>query len=148
MCLRIENDAEICRAETDIECWKVLRFRPSGSMLTSPYYDEFVYKVGQMSESGVTISKEKRSVVIWGLDNLKTIEEFVVNKGLHSFANMEEACEWCAWKNKNDSRNFVLVRCHIPMGTLYVSGFDEVGRASYVSERLFVDELIFLNKPL
>ena len=121
-------------AENDITCYKVLT-----KDLVSPCYNQ-QYVLGEKIQSVLDYSQG------------------VVNKGLHTFACLEHACneaKYTIWYNKRtpklSDKAPIVVKCIIPQGSLYYSGspyysnpyYSDSSVLEFASEQLMPLEIVY-----
>ena len=115
-------------AKSDMTCYKVLT-----KDLVSPCYNQ-QYVLGEKIQSVLDYSQG------------------VVNKGLHTFACLEQACYEArntCWRNQRNpnlsDRAPIVVKCIIPQGSLYYSSYcyNSPSTVEYASNQLIPLEIVY-----
>lgn len=138
MCLIVDSGSKIRRVFRKVRCWKVL-YRENCGTFWAPYYSEYEYCLGKMARlrkaSGIRI---KPYSTCGG-----TYWKNCVDIGLHSFVYESDAIEERNRLNSLSGYNgaYVVVTCHIPLFSRFISGMNETYKPCYVSDRLFVEKL-------
>ena len=123
MCLSIEFSPELRIAIEDIICYKhVIVTNPwykAGTKAYETSYQHFPIRIGKTYKSRLDRDFE------------------VINTGLHSFADIEDAIKDMKDEYKRCARywNYTIVKCIIPKGAEYYVGRFE-GMTSYASNRI------------
>ena len=65
--------------------------------------------------------------------------------GFHSFVEIEDTFNSYKHYESTDEEKMVMVRCHIPKGSLYYMGESLGGEPNYVSQSIVIDEIIHDN---
>ena len=124
MCLIVDKDSQIRRADREVECWKVLSKIEDGGLCSK--YAREPYELGEEK----VICDELKIMSRINCTGVEMVERFV-GKGFHTYANSFDA-EMCCDKNE------VIVRCIIPVGAHYIEGTVNGVERGYVSDRLIV----------
>ena len=65
--------------------------------------------------------------------------------GFHSFVELEDAFDSYGRYESTDEEKMVIVRCHIPKGSLCYMGESLGGEPNYVSQSIVIDKIIHDN---
>lgn len=65
--------------------------------------------------------------------------------GFHSFVEVEDVFESYKCYESTDEEKMVIVKCHIPKGSLYYIGESLGGEPNYVSQSIVIDKIIHGN---
>lgn len=118
-------------ANENIECYKILEKHEF-------FWWFFKYKTAIQNYS-IRLGEKYKSEIEFGSDYFfykdGTRRYNTVEKGLHSFTNLEDAIKFCKNQFKNISKNYVIVKCYIPKYEEYYNGkFNEYD--AYASKKL------------
>lgn len=141
MCLYTVVDAVPSVAEHDIEVYKVVKVSNylgssgngvAGRFYRSPYMRHY-YDIGETYKSG--FSSYKRMLHLYHqYEFANNVTELlttacdggahigIVERGLHSFASLDEAKGFCGICHHDGEGQYAVLRCVIPAGTEFYSG--------------------------
>lgn len=138
MCMYIlKNEGKILKprvAEEDIECFKVVAVDKDENMYSA--VRRFPYQLNE------TYTVEGNFFEIYYTEHhFHRISE----GGFHSIAEMEDVLDNYTSYTIVFNEKMVIVRCHIPKGSLYYMGKSLSGEPNYVSQSIVIDEIIHGN---
>lgn len=119
-------------AHEDIKCFKIVSINEEGNLHSAAR--KFPYQMGKVYTEKGDFSK---------ICLLGHYYHLVEGGGFHSFVELDDA--YLSYDGYRDTygEKMIVVRCHIPKGSLYYVGKTLGGEPNYVSQSIVLDEIMY-----
>ena len=138
MCMFIPRDRENPLkprvAEEDIKCFKIVVVDKDENIYSE--FKKFPYQLNKTYTAGGNFSEIYFSTYWY---------YYVEGGGFHSFVEVRDVFKNYECYGSTDEEKKIIVKCHIPKGSLYYIGKSLGGESNYVSQSIIIDEIIYDN---
>ena len=121
-------------AEEDIKCFKIVAVDKHENIYS--VVRKFPYQLNKTYTEEGDFSKIYRSL---------RFNHRINGGGFHSFVEIEDTFDSYKFYEGTDEEKRIIVKCHIPKGSLYYMGVSLNGEPNYVSQSIVIDEIIHGN---
>lgn len=126
MCLDINRKSNVKLANNDIICYKVAYYDERNKLRT--YARNSIFKLGKTYTSS--------------LHRITTLNYDYITVELHSFKNNGEAIDVMKALSNHFKKQYVVIKCIIPKGSLYYIGSSDETEKEFASNKLTYVEVL------
>lgn len=137
MCMYIPKEEKPLKpkvAEEDIKCFKIVAIDKDENIYSA--VRKFPYQLNKIYTARGNFSEIYCSAYYYYHIN---------GGGFHSFVEVEDVFESYKCYESTDEEKMIIVKCHIPKGSLYYIGESLGEEPNYVSQSIVIDKIIHGN---